>query len=58
MINNKGMFSISIKKEFNDTLNRLIHDKEYRNSTGKRNAEFIKKNKGAVAKILDYLQLR
>jgi 3-deoxy-D-manno-octulosonic-acid transferase len=57
MIDNKGMFAVSNFTEFKNTLNSLINNETTRLSSGNRNAEFIKKNAGAVGKILEYLRL-
>ena len=57
MIDNKGMFAISSFEEFNTALNNLINNEATRLNSGTRNAVFIKKNAGAVDKILDYLKL-
>lgn len=57
IIDNKGMFSISNQTEFNAILNELIQNSEKRLSSGKNNATYILKNKGAVAKIENYLGL-
>jgi len=57
MIENKGMFAVSNSSEFDKILSNLINNIESRQFAGKQNAEFIKKNTGAVDKILEYLQL-
>lgn len=57
MIENKGMFSISNQKEFDEILNELIFNSEKRKKTGSYNFNFIQKNKGAVIQILDYLRI-
>ncbi len=57
MINNKGMFSISTQKEFNSILNDLVKNQDNRLQSGKNNENYIKKNKGAVIQILDYLRI-
>ncbi|MFD1615665.1 3-deoxy-D-manno-octulosonic acid transferase [Gelatiniphilus marinus] len=57
MIDNNGMFSISNQKEFNFILNELIENNRKRLYSGKKNSEFIIKNKGAVIQILDYLRI-
>lgn len=56
-IDNGGMFSISNQKEFNNILNTLIKNPTKRKETGNNNISFIKKNKGAVIQILDYLRI-
>lgn len=57
MIENKGMFSISNQKQFDEILNELIFNSEKRKKTGSYNFNFIQKNKGAVIQILDYLRI-
>lgn len=58
MIDNKGMFSIKNQEEFNTILNQLITDTGFRKESGKFNAEYILKNKGAVSQIMAYLNKR
>ena len=57
MINNNGMFSISNQKELNQILSELITNTEKRLASGKNNANYISKNKGAVNKIITHLNL-
>ena len=57
MIDISGMFEISNQQEFNDILNLLITDKEKRMASGKHNANYVNKNKGAVKHILKYLNI-
>lgn len=57
LIKNGGMFSISNQKEFNLILNEMIENKPRRESTGIKNLEFIKKSKGAVIQIINYLRI-
>ena len=57
MIDINGMFSISNQKEFNTSLNELIKNDDKRLNSGKKNSDYIKKNKGAVIQILDYLRI-
>ncbi len=57
MIDINGMFSVSNQKDFNTIINTLIRNKEKRVSSGKNNSDYIKKNKGAVIQILDYLRI-
>ncbi|NMH87673.1 3-deoxy-D-manno-octulosonic acid transferase [Flavivirga algicola] len=57
MIDINGMFSVSNQKDFNTILNELIQNKEKRMSSGKNNGDYIRKNKGAVIQILDYLRI-
>lgn len=57
MIEINGMFSISNQKEFNSLLTELIINKEKRKKIGHKNLNYIKKNRGAVIQILDYLRI-
>jgi 3-deoxy-D-manno-octulosonic-acid transferase len=50
-----GLFSISNQTAFDTILNSLIADKNKRLESGKINAEYIHKNKGAVTQITDNL---
>ncbi|WP_418510712.1 3-deoxy-D-manno-octulosonic acid transferase [Corallibacter sp.] len=56
MIKNQGMFSISDKKTLNLTLQELLSNSEKRTKSGALNLEYIKKNKGAVIQIIDFLR--
>ncbi|PIB33778.1 3-deoxy-D-manno-octulosonic acid transferase [Gaetbulibacter sp. 5U11] len=56
MIKNKGVKSVSNITELGTELNSLINDQESRLTTGNQNADFIKKNKGAVIQIMQYLR--
>lgn len=51
-----GLFSISNQTAFDTVLNSLIDDKSKRLESGKINAEYIYKNKGAVTQIINHLQ--
>ena len=57
MINAKGLFSIENQQKFNTILDKLIEDSTFREQSGQNNSSFIKKNKGAVIQILDYLRI-
>ena len=57
MIDNGGMFSVSNQQEFDVILKELIENKEKRSRSGNNNSDFIKKNKGAVIQILNYLRI-
>lgn len=57
MIANCGMFSIANQKEFNLVLDELIGNAEKRLQAGDKNLAYIKKNKGAVIQILNYLRI-
>ncbi|PTM11161.1 MAG: 3-deoxy-D-manno-octulosonic acid transferase [Bacteroidetes bacterium] len=58
MIKNQGMFSVSNQTEFSAKLSELILDNDLREKSGKRNANYISKNKGAVTQIMAYLNKR
>ncbi len=57
LIDNGGMFSITNQIRFNKILNHLIVNSDFRHQSGSKNKAFIKKNKGAVIQILDYLRI-
>lgn len=57
MINHGGMFSISNQLEFNSVLNDLILNEYKRLKAGNANSNYIKKNKGAVIQIVNYLRI-
>ncbi|MEP5340995.1 MAG: glycosyltransferase N-terminal domain-containing protein [Algibacter sp.] len=57
MIDNGGVFSISNQKEFDIILTDMIENPENRAVSGYNNLQFIKKNKGAVIQITDYLRI-
>lgn len=57
MIDNGGMLSISNQKEFDAALSNMIDNKDFREQTGHNNLQFIKKNKGAVIQIANYLRI-
>ncbi len=56
MIDYGGVFSISSEEEFESLLNRIANNKEFRTTSGALNISFIKKNKGAVVQIVDYIR--
>ncbi|MFD2822137.1 3-deoxy-D-manno-octulosonic acid transferase [Lacinutrix iliipiscaria] len=57
MMKNQGLFSIRNKKEIESILNRLISNTEERYAAGLSNFEYIKKNKGSVIQIMDFLRI-
>lgn len=57
MIAINGMFSIANQNQFNTVLNELIKNKDKRLNSGRKNLDYIKKNKGAVIQILDHLRI-
>ena len=56
MIDNGGVFSVQNKKEYNEVLENLLNNSEFRKKTGKLNSTFIVKNKGAVNQIVSFLR--
>jgi len=57
LIENGGMFAISNQQKFDKILNKLTENQEKRLKTGNKNLYYIKKNRGAVIQILDYLRI-
>jgi 3-deoxy-D-manno-octulosonic-acid transferase len=57
MIQEGGMFSINNYIEFEEILQELISNTKKRRESGLRNADYIKKNRGAVIQILNYLRI-
>ena len=55
MIKKQGMFSVANQTELNSVLTLLINDKDFRVKSGSQNAAYIKESKGAVSKIMTYL---
>lgn len=56
MISFNGVFSISNQKELNSILTELIRNPEKRSLSGNNNLNYIKKNRGALNKIINYLR--
>jgi len=57
MIDVKGLFSVETQLEFNTILDKLIENSAFRKTSGENNSKYIKKNKGAVIQILNYLRI-
>ncbi|MDN3666149.1 3-deoxy-D-manno-octulosonic acid transferase [Algibacter miyuki] len=57
MIDLKGMFAVENQSDFNKILTQLIENSTLRKSSGSKNDQFIKNNKGAVIQILDHLRI-
>ena len=57
MIDHNGMISITNQTELNTAFNTFVSNTEKRLSFGKQNERFIKKNKGAVIQILNFLRI-
>lgn len=56
MISDGGMIAIKDRAEFSEVLNSLISNEIKRKSMGKKNGDYIEKNRGAVIQILNYLR--
>ncbi|MBT8393662.1 MAG: 3-deoxy-D-manno-octulosonic acid transferase, partial [Bacteroidia bacterium] len=56
LIDNGGVFAINNEAEFESLLERFVSNKEFRKQSGELNASYIKKNKGAVVQIADYIR--
>jgi len=50
------MFSVSNENEFKNIVNSLIENSDKRMKAGKINQDYIKKNKGAVVQIMDFIR--
>ncbi|WP_223034771.1 3-deoxy-D-manno-octulosonic acid transferase [Hanstruepera marina] len=57
MIKNAGVLEIKNIEDFKLIMSQLTQDKEFLNSLGEKNSNFIKKNNGAVIQITDYLRI-
>jgi len=57
MIKNAGVISVKNENDLKKVLNRYITSHQLRESLGKKNANFIKENKGAVVQIIDYIRI-
>ena len=55
LVNLKGCISVHNQSEFSSTLRMLKNDINYRNEMGKVNKTYIKKNVGATAQIMHYI---
>lgn len=56
MIKNGGVISVQNEKELHDVLDRLLKNPKEREVLGSLNRDFIRKNKGAVIQIMEYLR--
>lgn len=52
----QGVLPVSGKDQFHKTLLQLTNNKEFRKETGQINAAYIKKNRGAVIQILEFIR--
>jgi len=57
MIADKGMFTVTNQQDLNAVLNTFIENPSKRLNAGKENLDYIKKNKGAVIQIINYLRI-
>ncbi|TVZ58683.1 3-deoxy-D-manno-octulosonic-acid transferase [Flavobacteriaceae bacterium MAR_2010_105] len=57
MIKEAGVRSIGNYKELETTLDQLLHDNALAKKLGGLNTNFIKKNRGAVIQITDYIRI-
>lgn len=57
MIEYGGTFAIKDRAHFTLALNKLTKNKSFRTDAGQKNFDFIKKNRGAVVQIMDYLRI-
>ena len=56
MIDSGGMFAINNKQELSLKLDKLIENEVFISSSGNKNLELIKENRGAVIQIMDYIR--
>ncbi|NAS10415.1 3-deoxy-D-manno-octulosonic acid transferase [Poritiphilus flavus] len=56
LVAQKGILVVKDKTTLSDTVNQLIQDADYYRTTGRINAEYITKNKGASVQIMGYLR--
>ena len=57
MIKDAGVISIKNGKDLDKAFNTLINSNEERDLLGAKNLKFIKKNKGAVVQIMNYIRI-
>lgn len=57
MIENEGVLSVKNKESLEKELESLVNSSEKRIRLGTKNGDFIKKNKGAVNQIMDYIRI-
>jgi len=49
-----GLFSVDKKEELKNVLNKLLMDTNFRRETGAMNKDFVRKNRGATTRVMDY----
>jgi len=52
----KGLIPVTHQQNFNQVMNRFCNDSKFVNETGKINADYIAKNKGASIQIIRYIR--
>lgn len=57
MIENGGVFEIKNTSNFKKTMDKLTYDESLRSLSGAKNFNYIKKNKGSVIQIMDYIRI-
>ena len=55
LVSQKGALCVTTKTEFNTIMNQLTSNIEFRTKTGKINAQYVLKNKGASIQIVAYI---
>ena len=58
LVNMKGCISVKNQEEFSSILNQLKSDEDFRIKTGKINENYIQENKGAVTKVIAYINTK
>ncbi|SDR66790.1 3-deoxy-D-manno-octulosonic-acid transferase [Formosa sp. Hel1_31_208] len=57
MIEKAGVISVADRKDLRTVLDSLTTSPQMRDALGKKNSEFIEKNKGAVVQITNYIRI-
>lgn len=55
LVNLKGCISVNNQQEFSEIFNRFKTDEIFRKTTGKINSDYIQQHKGAIEKIMKYI---
>lgn len=58
LLNLKGLFSVESAEEYSRIMEKLVKDEKFRKKTGKNSGDFIRDNKGATPKIMDFIKTR
>lgn len=56
LVSQKGVLTVNDKETFHWVLSSLLDNPEYVSNTGKVNADFVQKNKGASIQIMTYIR--